>query len=208
MSIIRMTVGETITIASVRYAGDDSNNAPTRPGVARVTYFGYDAVSGATTFKSEVTKAFGAGAFMSITGGIGCGETKVGQSFVISGGVGAVSTFAVSPPSSPPCALGQVPTAWFYLGFGDYVTDTLPENNVYVAMAARPATSIDLASCVPDPDSIHVYLNGVEQFAPNDWTLMPPDADHTSWWIRPEPAMEALSGDLLEARYACQSGQP
>lgn len=61
-----------------------------------------------------------------------------------------------------------------------------------------------LATCEPIPESIHVYLNGVEQYQPQDWALMPPDSTHTSWWIRTEPAMEAEPGDLLEARYVCK----
>lgn len=62
-----------------------------------------------------------------------------------------------------------------------------------------------LATCEPIPESLHVYLNGIEQYAPQDWTLMPPDAEHTSWWIRAEIPMEAESGDLLEARYVCKT---
>ena len=53
-------------------------------------------------------------------------------------------------------------------------------------------------SYVPlDPsESIHVYLNGVEQFEPDDWQY------GSAGTIKVQPAMDAQAGDLLEARYA------
>lgn len=68
---------------------------------------------------------------------------------------------------------------------------------------ARPRAKI-LLGCEPVPESIHVYLNGVEQYQPEDWKMMPPDADTATWWIGATPGMEAEANDLLEARYICK----
>lgn len=62
---------------------------------------------------------------------------------------------------------------------------------------------INLDTCRPIPESLHVYLNGLEQYAPEDWTLMPPDANHRRYWIRGNAPMDAKPDDLFEARYVC-----
>lgn len=64
-------------------------------------------------------------------------------------------------------------------------------------------SELALATCVPILESVHVYLNGIEQFQPQDWTLMPPDTTHATWWIQVMTEMDVRSGDLLEARYVC-----
>jgi hypothetical protein len=50
---------------------------------------------------------------------------------------------------------------------------------------------------VPILESIHVYLNGVEQYQPDDWTY-----NSVSNRIDVETPMDARSDDLLECRYA------
>jgi hypothetical protein len=47
--------------------------------------------------------------------------------------------------------------------------------------------------------SVHVYLNGVEQFEATDWLLVGSE-------VRVQAAMGAQSGDLLEARYVYEVG--
>ncbi|MCY7286666.1 MAG: hypothetical protein LH624_00035 [Cryobacterium sp.] len=59
------------------------------------------------------------------------------------------------------------------------------------------ATPVLTLQYVPTTGSIHVYLNGVEQYEPTDWTY-----NSTTKTIAVQPAMEAISTDLLEARYA------
>jgi hypothetical protein len=55
-------------------------------------------------------------------------------------------------------------------------------------------------SYVPIHESLHVYLNGVEQYEPLDWTY-----NTTTNSIDSSAPMEPVSGDLLECRYAHQS---
>lgn len=58
-------------------------------------------------------------------------------------------------------------------------------------------TSLTLSYVPVNTDSIHVYLNGVEQYEPDDWTF-----DAVGNKIDATSAMDARSDDLLEARYA------
>lgn len=70
----------------------------------------------------------------------------------------------------------------------------------YVPYSAK---ELLLPTCIPIEESLHVYLNGVEQYRPEDWLLKPPDATHAKWWVEAQTPMDARSGDLLEVRYAC-----
>lgn len=68
-------------------------------------------------------------------------------------------------------------------------------------VSIAPGTVI--LSCTPDEASMHVYLNGVEQYRPEDWNIV---QDGTQWKVVPTAAMDVRSGDLVECRYVCDSG--
>jgi hypothetical protein len=88
---------------------------------------------------------------------------------------------------------------YLYLNVGFRTTpDSDAETYIYLDVVDPPAL-IPLSCHPPVPDSVHVYLNGIEQQETVDWIW---DSGMTTVILT--PASGCITGDEIEVYYACE----